>query len=231
MNPNLTDISIVLDRSNSMAQVLESTITGFNTFINEQKKVPGECLVSLVQFDHEYENLYSGRPVQEVPRLDSMTYVPRGNTALLGAIGRTIGETGRRLEKLKESERPGKVIIVVITDGEENASQSHEWSRPYSQTNIRHTISHQTERYQWQFVFIGANQDAITSAQDMGISRSNAINYTANDIGTHSVYAAMSDNVASFRVGASATMAWTEDQHEAQLKAKSKSSKTKETIK
>ncbi len=193
MNNSLTDITVVLDRSGSMASVREDTIGGFNSFLEEQKKVPGSANLSLVQFDDQYEALYEGRRLQDAPCLSAQTFVPRGSTALLDAIGRTIHATGTRLAALPENERPGKVLVVVMTDGEENAS------REFSSGQIFDMITHQREKYQWEFVFIGANQDAIATGASYGIPQSNALNFAATPAGTRRMNAALSQATAGFR--------------------------------
>src|SRR6185437_887189 len=116
-NPNFTDITIVLDRSGSMEVIADDTVGGFNQFLKEQKKVPGKALLTLVQFDHEYQFVHQAVPIGSVPLLTRKTYVPRGSTALLDAIGRAINETGQRLAALPEPERPGNVIVMILTDG------------------------------------------------------------------------------------------------------------------
>ncbi len=193
MKDDLTDITIVLDRSGSMASVREDTIGGFNSFLEEQKAVSGSATLSLVQFDDRYEVLYEGRRLQDAPLLTAQTFVPRGSTALLDAVGRTIQATGVRLAALPERERPRKVLFVVMTDGEENAS------REFSSGQIFDMITHQREKYQWEFVFVGANQDAIATGASYGIPQANALNYAATPAGTRRMNAALSQATAGFR--------------------------------
>jgi len=123
LNTNLCEIGFVLDRSGSMNAMKEEAIGGINAFLESQQKLPGEARLTLVLFDHEYIVTYDGVPIKDVPPLDSHSYVPRGTTALLDAIGRTINTIGERLDKTPEPERPGKVIVAILTDGLENASQ------------------------------------------------------------------------------------------------------------
>lgn len=170
--PNFIEIIIVLDRSGSMATVRNDTMGGYNTFINDQKsRATGEVKVTLVQFDDQYEVNYNGRPIQEVPALGETTYVPRGMTALLDAVGKTINTVGDRLAKTAESERPSLVIFVTLTDGQENASKE------FKLEQIREMIKHQTEKYKWQFVFLGADQNSF-QAESMGFTKSNTYNYS-----------------------------------------------------
>jgi uncharacterized protein YegL len=173
--PNFCEIVIILDRSGSMVSVRNDTIGGFNTFVEEQKKTTvGECLLTLVQFDNEYEVVYSGKPITEVPLLNKGNYIPRGSTALLDAIGKTINEVGARLSKMNEEDRPSLVIFVTQTDGQENASLY------FRSEQIKEMIKHQTYFYNWQFVFLGADQDSF-QAEEIGISRSNTYNYLSTD--------------------------------------------------
>jgi hypothetical protein len=194
-DPNKTLIVMLLDRSGSMSSIAQDTIGGFKTFIDEQKKAPGECLVSLFQFDDRYDVVYVNRPVDTVGELPLL---PRGSTALYDAMGKTITDVGRQLAAMPEAERPGHVIFVVMTDGHEN------FSREFSAAEIKRMVEHQTEKYGWNFVFIGANQDAILTARSLGISGQNALTATADSLGTHSVYRSLAKNTTRYRVGASA---------------------------
>jgi hypothetical protein len=195
MKDNLTDINVVLDRSGSMSSVRTDTIGGFNTFLKAQKEAVGEANFTLAQFDHEYEIVHNGVGIQTVPELTAETFVPRGNTALLDAIGRTINETGARLSKLPDDERPAKVIFVILTDGAENAS--HEFTKQ----QINEMITKQREVYKWDFVFLGANQDAIAVGTGFGVAAGSTMTYAANTMGTQSVYSSLARNVASYRSG------------------------------
>ncbi len=163
MRQELTDITVVLDRSGSMHSCQSDAEGGLNRFIDDQKKQPGEANFTLVQFDTEYEFVHRGIPIKSVPHC---SLVPRGNTALLDAVGRAIVETGERLAKLPEADRPGLVVFVVITDGEENSSKE------FSLTRIKEMIQHQQDVYKWQFIYLGANQDAFAEAGAMGIAGS-----------------------------------------------------------
>ena len=168
MKSDLTDITLVVDRSGSMEQVKEDAQGGVNSFIKEQAKEPGEALLTLVQFDTEYEFLHKGVPISQVPEYK---LVPRGMTALLDAVGRAINETGERLSKMKEQDRPGLVIFVVMTDGLENSSKE------FSKEVIKEMIKRQQEQYNWHFTFLGANQDAFAEAGSMGIHAAGVANY------------------------------------------------------
>jgi hypothetical protein len=173
MRYDLTDITLVIDRSGSMQSIQDDAQGGINAFIAGQLETPGEVLMTLVQFDTEYEFLYRGVRVHDVP---PYKLEPRGSTALLDAVGRAILETGERLAKMPEAERPGLVIFVVLTDGHENSS------REFTKTQIRKMIEHQQNAYNWQFTFLGANQDSFAEAGEIGIAQSGIANYSSHQV-------------------------------------------------
>jgi uncharacterized protein YegL len=177
MNQELTEIAFILDRSGSMSSHLNAAIDGFNGFLRGQKDTPGQARFSLILFDDQYDTVCSSIPVAEVTELDKETFVPRGSTALLDAIGRTIDELGTRLAGLAESERPGQVIVAILTDGEENSSET------FALADISSRIAHQRDVYQWQFFFLGADQDAIAAAASMNIGGHAAMRFAANEEG------------------------------------------------
>ena len=168
MKADYIDITLVVDRSGSMETMQADAEGGINTFISEQAQKPGECLVTLVQFDSEYEMLWRGVKAAECPRYK---LVPRGSTALLDAVGRTINDTGARLAALPEAERPGLVIFVISTDGMENASKT------FNRQQVREMIAHQQKVYSWQFTFLAANAEAFDEAMDMGLDSSSVAQY------------------------------------------------------
>ena len=193
MNENLTEIVFILDRSGSMGHLTEDTIGGFNSFIENQKKEDGEAVLTTILFDHEYEILHNGVNIKNVKPLTNKDYSVRGMTALLDAIGRTINIVGERLGKMNERDRPSKVIFVITTDGQENSSKE------FTQSQIKKMIEHQTNKYNWQFMFLGANIDAVSTARSFGISGQFASNYVANAIGTDVLYSTLSKSVSDFR--------------------------------
>lgn len=195
MKNNYTDITIVLDRSGSMQAIKNDTIGGFNSFLASQKKLPGKATVSLIQFDNIYEIVYVGQSLNKAQELNKDTFIPRGATALLDAIGKTIDLTGKRLASMDENDRPDKVVCVILTDGEENSSTE------FKIAQINQMIQHQQEKYAWEFVFLGANQDAIATASQMGIKRDNALSYKATGAKTRLAFASVSEGVARFRSG------------------------------
>lgn len=213
MKPNYTDITIILDRSGSMSSVASDTIGGFNRFLDDQQKVPGEATLTLNQFDDQYERVLDAVQIKSAKPLNNSTFVPRGSTALYDAIGRSIEDTGKRLESKPEHERPSKVICVIITDGFENSS------RKFTGSRISDMISEQRDKYQWEFVFLGANQDAIASAASIGINVANAMTYANNAQGVQSSYASLSRNLTQCRMHATATMAFSKADREEQDEA------------
>ncbi len=188
MNNNLTDLTLVVDRSGSMEAIRADAEGGVNTFLTDQAQHTGEAIVTLVQFDTHYEFVHRGVPVKQVPRYE---LVPRGGTALLDAVGRAINETGERLSKMAEADRPGLVVFVVMTDGEENSSQE------FSKATIKKMIEHQQTAYNWQFTFLGANQDAFAEAGSMGMTAGGAANFSLNKV--DAAYRATSAKVARMR--------------------------------
>lgn len=193
MKENLTEIVFILDRSGSMGSLTEDTIGGFNTFIENQKKEEGEAILTTILFDDKYEVLHNGVNLKDVKPLTNKEYYARGMTALLDAIGKTINTVGERLSKTKEEDKPSKIIFVITTDGEENSS------REFTQLKIKEMIEHQTNKYNWQFMFLGANIDAVGTAQSFGISGQFAANYTASSVGTDALYNTLSKSVSICR--------------------------------
>jgi hypothetical protein len=213
MNANLTDITIVLDRSGSMMAVASETIGGFNHFLDEQKSVPGQATLTLNQFDDVFERVIDAKDIQAAPPLSRDTFKPRGYTALLDAIGRSINETGRRLAATPEPDRPGKVIVVIITDGKENRS------REFTRDAIDEMIRHQREKYAWEFVFLGANQDAIDTAGKIGIKPAAAMTFAANSRGTSRAFKATTQRISELRLGRIREMAFTQKDRDEQKDA------------
>ena len=189
----LTEIVCILDKSGSMASVKNDAIGGFNTFIKDQKNVAGEATLSLIMFDTEYNIRYEGKNIKDAPELDDKTFIPGGCTALLDAIGKTINAVGIRLSNISEQDRPSKVIFVILTDGEENSS------REFTKAKINEMITHQKDAYNWAFIYLAANQDAIQEARNIGISAGQTMNYDSTPQGTRHVYGVMASTVTNFR--------------------------------
>ena len=193
MNNQLTEIAYILDRSGSMTSIAEAAITSFNDFLKEQQSGPGDAHLTLVLFDNEYLSPHQATPIADVPELNAQTYVPRGATALLDAVGITIKNTGARLSQIPEADRPGHVIIAIFTDGLENASSE------FTLAEINKMITHQSDHYSWEFIFLAANQDAIATAAQMGIQSRSAVTIEYSRVGTTSAAGAMSKSVLKSR--------------------------------
>lgn len=193
MKKGYTHVALLLDRSGSMDKIKEDTIGGFNTFIQGQKKEEGECTFSMVQFDNEYLELHNFEKIKEIPELTNKTFVPRSSTALLDALGRLITETGEKLDRMKEGDRPEKVLFIILTDGEENDS------REYTHDQVMHMVKHQEEKYNWKFIYLGANQDAIKESAKYGISSINTLSIAANAKGTRATYTTLCNTVSNAR--------------------------------
>jgi hypothetical protein len=183
-DPDLTLIAALLDRSGSMQAIADDTRGGFDAFIASQRGHQGSTVVTLAQFDDKYEMVYENRPVDEVPAL---TLDPRGTTALLDAIGRFVSQIGSGLAALPEDRRPGSVSIVVLTDGHENAS--HEWTKD----SVQQLISQQEQKYSWDFVFLGANMDAVDIGRQMGFSPDRSMTYAASSAGVSGSWGSVTD--------------------------------------
>lgn len=167
-NTDLTLIAALLDRSGSMQDCKRATETGFDELINKQRVEPGTAIVTLSMFDDVYENVYANIPIGEVGKLE---LEPRNMTAMLDATGRFITEIGEQLAALPEGERPGTVICLIMTDGYENASKQWTWAA------VEELITHQREKYNWQFIFLGANIDAEVVGARMGVPRASSMTY------------------------------------------------------
>lgn len=193
-NKDYTHIHMILDRSGSMSPLVSSVIESFNQLLSDQQKFPGKCTLTLVQFDDRapYEILRDFQPIATVEPLTALQYTPRGSTPLWDAVGRGISELGSQLTKLSENERPARVVFVIQTDGEENAS------REFNSVRLKEMVEHQRNTYNWQFIFLGADQDAIlqggrigtyqgtsVSTLGTGLSVNKVMNYTSSKIGAY----------------------------------------------
>lgn len=193
MHQNYTEIAFVLDRSGSMESCREAAVAGFNGFLQEQQQTNGSAKLTLVLFDDKYLVPINALPPLEILPLTEPDFVPRGSTALLDAIGRTIDELGVRFAALAEAERPAQVIVAIFTDGAENSSQNYTWRE------IARLIKQQTEQYRWTFLFLGANQDAIATAAQMNIAAGNAATYVADAAGLSASSRSLSKKVRCLR--------------------------------
>lgn len=184
-----THLAFLLDRSGSMQTIKADTEGGFDAFIEEQKAQPGRCTVTLAQFDHDYETVYTGVPLEDAPPLRLQ---PRGRTALLDSLARLIHETGAHLAGMPEQSRPGTVIVGVMTDGMENASVEH------THAAIKSLIESQEGSYGWTFTYLGAGQDAIEEGAKLGVAASRSLTYTgANVADAMGAYSSMTAGLRS----------------------------------
>lgn len=175
---NYTDLTLIIDRSGSMQSIAKDMEGGFSTFLTKEKKSGDETKVSIVYFDDIIEQDVQSADIKDI---NGIKIVPRGSTALLDAVGQTVVKTGERLAAIPEDERPNRVLVYIITDGQENASKE------YSLEQIREKIVHQREQYAWDFVFLGANIDSFGVGGNLGVCRAS----TANFDSTHDGVAAM----------------------------------------
>ena len=202
MKNNLTELVFILDRSGSMAGLESDTIGGFNAMIEKQKKETGECYVSTVLFDNVSEVLHDRVKLNDIPSMTDKDYTVRGCTALIDAIGDAIKHIGNIHKYARKEDVPEHTMFVIVTDGQENAS------RKYSSDDVKKMIERQKERYGWEFLFIGANIDAVETAKQYGIDSDRAVNYNADKKGTRVLYEAVGRAVGSVRGNRKLNASW-----------------------
>jgi uncharacterized protein YegL len=190
---NFVSINVIIDRSGSMAGLAADTIGSFNSFLSDQKSVPGEAAFTLCTFSNDYTLVHDFVTLASVPDLNPKSYRASGGTALLDAVGNTINSVGQKLAAMPEDERPSKVIFLIITDGEENSS------RTFTKAQVKSLIEQQQSVYNWEFVFMGANIDAVSEGSSLGVASYNSVNYTASAGGTKILYKSVSSGMKSYR--------------------------------
>ena len=193
MKTNLTELVFILDRSGSMGGLESDTIGGFNSMLQKQQEEPGECRITTVLFDDKYEVLHDRIDVKAVSNLTGREYFVRGNTALLDAVGKTINKIGGVQKNTAEDYRADKVLFIITTDGMENSS------REFGYDEIKAMVERQKSQYNWEFIFLGANIDAVEVAGRFGIAKDRTQNFINDSEGIALNYAVVSDAVASFR--------------------------------
>jgi uncharacterized protein YegL len=193
MKKDLTELVFILDKSGSMGGLETDTIGGYNAMLDKQKAAEGECRITTVLFDNGYELLHDRIDIRAVSPIKEREYQVGGSTALLDAIGHTIHKIGNVQKNTAEDYRAEKVMFVIITDGEENAS------REFTSDKVKAQIERQKEKYGWEFIFLGANIDAVETAARFGIDRSRAQNYHADSAGSAVVYEAVAEAAVCFR--------------------------------
>ena len=199
---NITEMVFILDRSGSMAGLEKDTIGGFNSLIEKQKKQYGKCYVSTVLFDHETQVIHDRVELANIKPMTDNDYFVRGCTALIDAIGGSIHHIKNIHKYARREDVPEHTMFVIITDGYENAS------RKYSSDQVKRMIEHEKEKYGWEFLFIGANIDAVETAKHFGINEDRAVNYHADEKGTEVVYDTVADACCNIRACAPLTADW-----------------------
>lgn len=205
MKKGLTELVFILDKSGSMGGLESDTIGGYNAMLEKQKAVEDECRMTTVLFDNNYELLHDRIDIKAVSAIAEKEYFVGGSTALIDAIGRTIHKIGNAQKHTAEDYRAEKVMFVIITDGEENSS------REYSSEKVKKMIEHQKAKYGWEFIFLGANIDAVETAKRFGIAPNRAQNYHADSEGVELNFRVMSDTIAKFRACEAMSDNWNEE--------------------
>ena len=202
---NIVDVVFILDRSGSMGGLESDTIGGFNSMLEKQRKIEGKAFITTVLFDDQYELLHDRVNIAKVNNITEKEYFVRGSTALLDAIGKTIAKEKAIQDTLGKNEKADKVLFVIITDGLENAS------REYNSSTVKKLIETQKEKYGWEFLFLGANIDAIETANTIGINAERAVNYKSDSIGTKKNYDTLNKVVEEVRSGKELDKNWKAD--------------------
>lgn len=200
MKKDLTEIVFILDRSGSMSGLEADTIGGYNSMLEKQKKEEGEAIISTVLFDDQTEILHDRNNIDKVKNITDKDYYVRGCTALLDAVGGAIHHIGRVQKELPEDERPEKTLFIITTDGMENAS------RLYSYDKVKKMVEKKKKKQHWEFIFLGANIDAIEVAERFGVAANRAVRYESDSIGTALNYDVMSKLVSRARACGSAKL-------------------------
>lgn len=204
MKNDLTELVLILDRSGSMSGLETDTIGGFNSMLDKQRSATGNALVTTVLFDHDYEVLHNRLPLQSVAPITDKEYFVRGNTALLDAVGKTILNISALHKNMAQAEVPSKVLFVITTDGFENAS------REFTYRQIKIMIEEHKSRYDWEFIFLGANIDAAKEAGRFGISEDHSVQYHNDAKGVALNFEVVSEAVTTIRAGKKLNRAWKE---------------------
>ena len=192
MKKTLTELVFILDRSGSMSGLESDTIGGYNAMLQKQKKGSGEVIITTVLFDDRYELLHDRVDLRTVEPMTDHEYFVRGTTALLDAVGKTISSISNAQKRTIEGERADNVLFVITTDGMENAS------REFTYEKVRNMIEQQKSKYGWEFLFLGANIDAIATANLFGIEEDRAANFHADSDGTQLNYEVISETISSY---------------------------------
>lgn len=205
MSQGLTELVFILDKSGSMAGLEGDTIGGFNSMLRKQQELEGECRITTVLFDNNYELLHDRIDVRAVSPITETEYNVGGSTALLDAMGRTIKNIAKTQKRTATKYRTQHVMFVIITDGYENASKK------YSSDQVKRMVERKTEAFGWEFIYLGANIDAVETAQQMGIRADRAQDFHADDAGIRLSMKVVSEAAADYRCGAPIAQDWSEE--------------------
>ena len=205
MKNNITELVFILDRSGSMAGLESDTIGGFNSMIEKQKRQDGKGYVSTVLFDDESKVLHDRLKLADIPVMTDKDYTVRGCTALIDAIGGAIHHIGNIHKYARREDVPEHTMFVITTDGQENASHR------YTGAQVRKMIEHQKNKYGWEFLFIGANIDAVETAERYGISKERAVNYNADEKGTQVLFNSVSEAISGLRARDKLSEDWSDE--------------------
>jgi hypothetical protein len=210
MKKDYTHIAVILDRTGSMESIRDDTIGGFNAFLKQQKAEPGTATLTLVQFDSQdpYEVIHRFKPINEVSELNRETYIPRASTPLLDALGRGINDLEKSLSELKEEDRPSKVVVVVVTDGQENSS------REFRRDQVEKMIKEKSEKDFWQFVFLSADLAAIGDARSVGFQANAVLLFEKNSKGSSEAWASLSARTSDWRSSRKKQIGFEQDDRE-----------------
>ena len=204
---NTTEMVFIIDKSGSMSGLESDTIGGFNSNIKQQRETGENVLVTAVLFDTTFKTLYDRVNISEIENMTTKDYCPGGGTALCDAVGNTINRIKYAQQYLKKDERPDKTMFVIITDGQENSS------REFSSSKVKELITEQKQKHDWEFLFLGANMDAVETANTYGIDADKAVTYMSDVIGTTTAWGALANITSGFaKIGKKAmSMNWKKD--------------------
>lgn len=197
MRENYTHIIFVMDRSGSMQSIWNDAVGSYNSMIQRQKDEPGDATFTLIAFDNEYTEVIHDVAMRDVPELDKTVVFPRGGTSLLDAIGRTLRTASERWEATREENKPSRILVSIMTDGQENSSR--EFNRAQVSETIAGLTNRENNRAQWDVIFLGANMDAIGEAMDFGLAANRVANFAATNAGVSGAFTYTSNLMANYR--------------------------------
>ena len=202
MKTNITELVFILDKSGSMSGLEHDTIGGYNAMLRKQQEESGKARITTVLFSHDYEILHDQTDIKEIKPMTAKQYQVGGSTALLDAVGATIHKIGNAQKYAKEELRADKVMVVITTDGMENSS------REYTYEKIKQMIERQKRRYEWEFIFLGADIEAVAAAAKLGIEHDRAVNFHSDSEGTKLNYKVISEAVSTIRANKTISEDW-----------------------